>query len=48
MPPDPEIKEKFGELGYLERSIGQTGLWALKPFLYTSPRDLWQRHMLGS
>jgi RsiW-degrading membrane proteinase PrsW (M82 family) len=47
MPPDPEIKEKFTELGYLERNIGQTGLWALRPFLHTSPRDLWQRHMLG-
>lgn len=48
MPPDKEIKEKFAELGYLEHHIGQTGLWALKPFLYSSPRDLWQRHMLGS
>lgn len=44
--PDPAIKEKFEELRYLERSIGKVGLLALRPFLHTSTRDLWQLNML--
>jgi hypothetical protein len=44
---DPEIKEKFIELSYLEKSIGKTGQLAILPFLHTSRRDLWQLYMLG-
>ncbi|MDZ7291758.1 MAG: PrsW family intramembrane metalloprotease [candidate division KSB1 bacterium] len=44
---DPEIKEKFEELKYLEKSIGKTGQLAIAPFLHTSSRDLWQLYMLG-
>lgn len=44
--PDPSVKAKFQELGYLEKSIGRTGLLALRPFLHTSTRDLWQLNML--
>ncbi|MGH7599905.1 MAG: PrsW family intramembrane metalloprotease [bacterium] len=44
---DPEIKEKFTELKYLEKSIGKTGQLAIAPFLHTSSRDLWQLYMLG-
>ncbi len=44
--PDPEIREKFNELRFLEKSIGRTGKLALHPFLHTSPRDLWQLHLL--
>jgi hypothetical protein len=44
---DPEIKEKFEELRYLEKSIGATGQLAILPFLHTSSRDLWQLYMLG-
>jgi len=44
---DPEIKEKFAELRYLEKSIGKTGQLAILPFLHTSSRDLWQLYMLG-
>ena len=44
---DPEIKEKFDELKYLENSIGKTGHLAIAPFLHKSSRDLWQLHMLG-
>jgi RsiW-degrading membrane proteinase PrsW (M82 family) len=44
--PDPSVKAKFDELRYLERSIGRTGLLALRPFLHTSTRDLWQLNML--
>lgn len=43
---DPEIKEKFEELRYLEQSIGATGKMAMAPFLHTSSRDLWQLYML--
>ncbi|MBN1154295.1 PrsW family intramembrane metalloprotease [candidate division KSB1 bacterium] len=39
---DPEIKDRFNELKYLEKSIGTTGKLALSPILHTSPRDLWQ------
>jgi hypothetical protein len=45
--PDPEIKEKFAELAYLEKSIGKTGQLAILPFIHTSSRELWQLHMLG-
>jgi RsiW-degrading membrane proteinase PrsW (M82 family) len=45
-PIGPEIKEKFAELRYLERSIGKTGQLAIHPFLHTSSRDLWQLYML--
>ena len=45
-PPDPEVKSKFEELGYLERSIGLTGKLALFPLLANSARVVWQlRHM---
>ena len=45
--PDPTVKDKLDELRYLERSIGKTGLRALKPFVHTSTRDLWQLTVLG-
>ncbi|HVX89459.1 MAG TPA: hypothetical protein VG940_11060, partial [Gemmatimonadales bacterium] len=44
--PDPALKATFDELRYLERSIGRTGMLALKPFLHTSTRDLWQLNLL--
>lgn len=44
--PDPELKDTFEELRYLERSIGRTGMLALQPFLHTSMRDLWQLNLL--
>jgi len=45
--PDPALKDKLEELRYLEHSIGKTGLRALKPFLHTGSRDLWQLTVLG-
>jgi RsiW-degrading membrane proteinase PrsW (M82 family) len=45
--PDAEVKEKFDEMRYLEKSIGRTGLRALQPILHWSSRDLWQLYMLG-
>jgi hypothetical protein len=38
--------EKFEELHYLERSIGKTGLLAMKPFLRMERKDLWQLNLL--
>ena len=45
--PDPELKEKFEEMRYLEKSIGRTGLFAMDPILHWNSRDLWQLYMLG-
>jgi RsiW-degrading membrane proteinase PrsW (M82 family) len=45
--PDPEVREKFDEMRYLEKSIGKTGLRAIEPVLHWSSRDLWQLYMLG-
>ena len=45
---DPEVMEKFAELRFLEKSIGQTGKLAIAPFLRTTSRDLWQIYMLQS
>jgi hypothetical protein len=47
VPPDAEVRAKFDELRYLERSIGATGKLAIMPFLHTGSHDLWQLHMLG-
>jgi len=44
---DPEVKEKFAELRYLEWSIGKTGKLTIEPFLHMSTRHLWQLYVLG-
>ena len=44
--PDPELESLFTELKYLERSIGPTGMLAIRPLLSQTPRDLWQIHRL--
>ena len=46
IPVDESVREDFRELHHLERSIGKTGRIAIRPFLSTSSRDLWQLHML--
>jgi len=43
---DNEVKEKFEEIRYLERSIGSTGRLAVTPVLHNSTHDLWQLYML--
>jgi len=43
---DPSIKEKFTEMEYLEKTIGQTGIVAVKPLLHFSDKDLWQIYFL--
>ena len=47
-PPDPTVKDKLKEMWYLEKSIGKTSLRALRPFLHTSSRDLWQLTVLDA
>jgi RsiW-degrading membrane proteinase PrsW (M82 family) len=45
IPPDPEMGGHLKELRYLERSIGPTGMLAVRPLLSQTPRDLWEmRH----
>jgi RsiW-degrading membrane proteinase PrsW (M82 family) len=46
VPADPEAREQFAELHYLERTIGKTGMIALHPFLRARAKDLWQITML--
>ncbi len=46
--PEPNIREKFEELTYLEKSIGKTGMLAIGPILHRSRQDLWELHMLGA
>jgi hypothetical protein len=45
--PGAEVRERFAELRYLERSVGKTGLLAAMPILRWSRRDLWQMTILG-
>jgi hypothetical protein len=45
-PADEETRAKFAELRYLEKTIGATGLRALRPVLKLRQRELWQLYML--
>jgi len=45
--PDPDLESHFKELQYLEKSIGPTGMLAVRPLLSQTPRDLWEIHQLG-
>jgi len=47
MPVDDDLHASLAELAYLRRSIGPTGLLALKPLQVTSHRDDWHRFMLS-
>jgi hypothetical protein len=47
IPPDPAVEAHFKELRYLEKSIGPTGMLAIRPLLSQTPRDLWEMHQLG-
>lgn len=46
-PLEPELRAKFDEMAFLERSIGKTGRLALHPFLDRGGREHWQLKMLG-
>jgi RsiW-degrading membrane proteinase PrsW (M82 family) len=43
--PGEEIREKFSEMKFLEKSIGATGKIAIAPILHTTSRDLWQLYL---
>ena len=47
-PPDDDTRERFAEMSYLEKSIGPTGLLAIRPFLRMSRKDLWQLYQIGA
>jgi RsiW-degrading membrane proteinase PrsW (M82 family) len=44
---DEATRDKLVELRYLEKSIGRTGMLALRPLVHTSQRDAWQIVMLS-
>lgn len=46
VPPDEDLEASLAERRYLQRSIGKTGLLALKPLQVTSRRDEWHRYIL--
>lgn len=41
-----DVRDRLTELRYLERSIGRTGLLAMKPILRQDARALWQVYLL--
>jgi RsiW-degrading membrane proteinase PrsW (M82 family) len=44
--PAEDAREQLEELRHLERSIGRTGMIALRPMINVSSRDLWQLYLL--
>lgn len=46
VPVGERTKDKFTELAFLERSIGKTGMLAMRPFLHMTRKDLWQLNVL--
>jgi protease PrsW len=46
LPMDEETKDKLAELAQLERSIGRTGMLALRPVMMATGKDLWQLRLL--
>ncbi len=47
VPADPELENSFKELKYLQKSIGPTGMLAVRPLLKQTPRDSWEIHHLS-
>ncbi len=43
---DENVRDSLAELRYLERSIGRTGLLAIRPVLRMTSKDLWQIYQL--
>jgi protease PrsW len=46
LPMDEETRDKLAELAQLERSIGRTGMLALRPVMMATGKDLWQLRLL--
>jgi len=47
LPVGEDVRARLLELRYLEKSVGATGLLAMKPIHRRSSRDLWQIYMLS-
>jgi RsiW-degrading membrane proteinase PrsW (M82 family) len=47
-PIDDETRAKFDELRYLEKSVGKTGLLAVRPLLRMNRKAMWQLYLLES
>jgi hypothetical protein len=46
LPLDDETRDKLAELKQLERSLGWTGMLALRPLMMATGKDLWQLRLL--
>jgi protease PrsW len=46
VPIDDQVRASLAERAYLQRTIGPTGLLALRPLQVTSRRDEWHRYLL--
>lgn len=46
VPVDDALRARLAERGYLEKTIGRTGLLALRPLQVTGDRDQWHRYLL--
>lgn len=46
VPTQGETEHRLAEMRYLRKSIGQTGLLALRPILRAGSREQWQMHLL--
>jgi RsiW-degrading membrane proteinase PrsW (M82 family) len=46
LPADQDLETALGEYAFLKRSIGPTGLLALRPVQVASDRDAWHNHLL--
>ncbi len=46
VPVDPELRARLAERGYLQKTIGPTGLLALRPLQVSSDRDAWHEYLL--
>jgi len=46
VPIDADTRARLAELAYLEKSIGRTGLLAVRPLVASNQRDLWQLGLL--
>jgi len=47
VPVDDALRNQLKERAYLRKTIGPTGLLALRPLQVTSDRDEWHRYLLG-
>jgi protease PrsW len=46
LPPDDDVRDKFAELEQLQRSLGRTGMLALRPLMMSTGKDIWELTLL--